>query len=613
MRVTQLSIYRQTLNNINKTMEMESKYSAQASSGKRINQPSDDPVGSVSSIYSTLALSQVTQYNSNVGMAKNWLSQSAASIQDMSDLLTNAKSTANQTSTGTYTSSQLAALSTAVDSYIQEMVTMGNSQVNGDYIFAGTQTDQQAVSMAMTPQNPATPDSGNAGSGTIYGQGTYTGLYSRDITLTVDASYAGGVPSVGNPMKVNYSYVDDYGRTITGSTTLTGVGSGNGVDVGDGVQIYSDGTAYTAGDTYTLSVGRNHGNDEQIYSTLSQANRMSLNYNLNQLWGDEGGVDSEGNRTNVLDQLVGWKDALDKDSKTQTYFEAVPGTTNSPSSSADLRVSGDWDDLKTRDYQFTVGGPVQSSSSSTVLANYRNFTVDAAYTGGVPSASNPMTVDYEYWDGTTWQPQTATITGTGTGNTVTLTGGAVISMVDASYDAGQALPDPQSTTASSFTPSASQPATITYTYVDNNVRKWATVSFTGTGDDSANILDLDPPGNATVRLSSDGKVTNGDTWDLTLQQYNQGQTVSQGMLTTLATKQTDLLKYEGDVGAKLNRIEVRSNLLEADSVRLNSRLSDVESADISEAATALTQYQTLYQAALTSLVMITSHSLADYL
>lgn len=630
MRVTQGMLYLQSQLGLARINAGYAQASAQATSGKRINQPSDDASGSIYAQYSHRTLEDVTQYTTNVGRVKDWVSQDSSTMQSILDQITQAQQSASLLSTGTYTEEQRGTLATTIQGIMDEIVALGNTQVNGRYIYSGTRTDTQAATSQLSTETPVTLDGNvgggaNQGSGRLYGQGTYTGRLSRNITLTVQAGYGGGAPSAGNPMNVDYSYVDDYGRTISGTATISGTGSGNAVDLGDGVQFYADAQSFAAGDQYTLTVGRQQGNDQQISANLSQDNLMTFNHTLQQILGQEGNVG--GSWGNLLDQLADWKDSLDKDSKTQTYFEAVPGTANDRSSTADMRVSGDWEQLQSRAYNFVTGGPIQSSSPAASRALFRNFTVDAAYAGGVPSAANPMTIDYDYWNGAGWTSTTATITGTGAAGNVTLdptgTGTPALTMnvVDAAYSAGQALPLAGSATAgappyiaSPTTPSAGQPVMVTYTYLDaNQVRQWGTTTFTGSGDGSADVLSMNPPGEASLRLNSGGTLKEGDTWDLTLQQYNQGQSKSQQMLTNLAAERTNLLRYTGDAGAKLNRLEIRNNLLGDDKVQLNSRLSNVESADISQVSIDLQKYQTMFQAALSATAMISSHTLADYL
>ena len=623
IRVSQEMFYRQTAYDLLRMQAGQYVLNGQASSGKRINQPSDDAVGAITTQGANRALEEMEQYGSNLGMVKDWLQQSDSSLGSMNDLMTRAKETAEQLSTGTITEDQRSALAGGIQGVLDELITLGNTQVNGRYIFAGTRTASPAVSSAMQVQTPATVVGTHAGDGRLYGQGAYSGLLSRDITLTVGAGYPGGAPSALNPMDIDYSYVDDFGRNISGTVTLTGTGQGQALDLGDGVQVYADAQTFNAGETFTMQVGRNRGNDEAIYGNLSQNSRLQQNYTLDQLWGDEG--NAGGQWSNILDQMARWQDALDKDGKVQTYFEAVPGTANDRSDSGSLRVSGDWTDLVRRDYKFFVGGPIQSSSPDADLRNYRNFTVDPAYAGGEPSAANPMNLNYEYWDGGAWVADTAVVTGTGAGSPVALNGGfgVSINLVQADYNAGEVLPmdtyppqpaPPAAAVADGVvTPSATQAVKVAYTYQEGASRRWGYVTFNGSGDAAADLLDLNPPGGAQARLSAGAQLDNGDTWDLTLAQYNQGQTVSQQMLPVLASLQTNLLRYNGDVGAKLDRLDVRDNFMQTDTARLNDRLSKVESADLTEVATYLKQYEVMYQATLQATAMVYSRTLADYL
>ncbi|MFH1058693.1 MAG: hypothetical protein V1797_08450 [Pseudomonadota bacterium] len=626
IRVNQETFYRQTVFDLLRMREGEYVMNAQAASGKRINAPSDDAVGSIVAQYSHRGMEELVQYKSNLGYVEDWLKQSASTLENMSDLVSQARSLAEQMSTGTYNGAQRQTTADEVRNFLSNLVQLGDTQVNGRYIFGGTSTDAAPALDAPVVEAQAEIVGSHSGDGRLYGDGVYTGKFSRNVELTVSAGYAGGAPSAGNPMDLDYSYVDDYGRTITGTVTLTGVGTGNGVDVGEGVRIYSDGNSFAAGEQYTLNVHRQQGNGQAIYANLATDSRMQYNYQLDDLFQAEGyGADGF---ANLLDRLAVWADALEKDNEVQDYFEAVPATDNDRASSAQLKVDGDYTQLNSRKYLFTAGGPVQSDDADeTQLRNYRNFSVDVAYAGGEPSAANPMTVNHEYWDGLAWQATTVNVTDTGSAGAVGLAGGygATIYMLDAAYTAGEALPldvhpalpappaaipvPPPDDTA--VTPSAAEPVTVTYTYLDNGVRRWGSVTFTGTGD--AARQSLNPPGEASLALNDGASLNDGDAWDLSLAQYKQGQAVSQEMVAALESLQAKLLRYAGDAGAKLNRVEVRTGFMESDALRLNDRLERVEDADIAEVTIQLNTYEVMYQAALQATATVSGKTLADYL
>jgi flagellar hook-associated protein 3 FlgL len=75
----------------------------------------------------------------------------------------------------------------------------------------------------------------------------------------------------------------------------------------------------------------------------------------------------------------------------------------------------------------------------------------------------------------------------------------------------------------------------------------------------------------------------------------------------------NLLKYMGDAGGKLNRLEVREKLLDDDLLRSVDLLSQVEDVDVTQAVVDLKTYQNLYQATLKAAAAVSSRTLADYL
>lgn len=746
MRVTQETFYRQTMYNLLRMRYGQYVMNNQAASAKRINSPSEDPVGSIAAQGTHRMMEEIEQYTATVQHARDWLRQADSSMQSMSDYLAQVKAKAEQASTGTYTSQQLDLIGKDALVMMSHLVGLGNSQVDGKYIFAGAKNNVPAIETDPKVQSPAVASTANTGTGSLYGQGDYTGRKSRLVTVTV-----GSVTAGGTPMNVTYSYVDDYGRNISGQTTIGGVGTAFAQDVGDGAQVYVDQGTYAVGDSFTLTIGRNNGDTQELNANLSWNYRLRYNFALQDLYGQEGYVGGKWN--NVLDLLADWQDSLSKDSLTQDYFETVPGRYNNPGSSAQVQVGGDFTQLKGAQLQFQAGGPIQFRTSdptltdATVQGRYYQFYMDPASNTGEPSATNPVTLHYAYWNGGAWvDGGTLNVTGTGPENAVTLpdNGGTVsIVLPQSLFDSNSmttfaALPTvnptllPVDNAGTSFSfyadktsPSATNPVDFTYTYNDGqNERRRGTITFTGTGGDydwtvplseaTLNVASnvdtatlqsrqyefyLDPASNtgvptpanpvtlhyrykdtsgawvdggtfdvtgtgpenmvqlaavgpgedvrifladgsydatniatwpagttnaatltmdfagprATVTLAAGSTVDDGDFYSATLDDYHQGQTASQTTLSRMTDLQANLLKFLGDAGARLDNMDVRDNLLEADNVRLQDRLAKVEDADVTEVTTNLTLYQTLYEATLQATAMVTSKSLADYL
>ncbi len=700
-RVTLETFYRQTMFSVLKRKEDLLRLNEQISSGMRINRPSDDSIGSIAVQHSHRMMEEIVQYSSNVNHARDWLQQAESTMSSLSDIISMAKERAEQMATGTYTPEQRQMIATDVSNFLSQFLSLANTQVNGDYIFAGSRVDQPAATRELRADNPAAAAATNAGPGELWGQGSYTGLLSRKITLTVASFGSGagsGTPGVaGETMTLNYSYVDDFGRTISGSVVLTGTGTGNGVDVGDGVQVYARDArlwdpatgnpvgSYNVGDTFTLTVGRHRGNEEAREVNLSWANRMQYNYTLNQLFRSEG--ITNGYRQNLFDLMAQWADALEKDPTEQTYFEAVPNGynaanptvinhPNNPSSSAQLRVDGSWqslvkpdpsdptntvpkyenqeeywDDLKVWGLEFNVGQPIQLRSSdlddATLTARNFRFYLDDANPNynGIPSASNPMVLHYQSAAGN----GTVTITEVGPEGSVTFAdpgggGNIQIYVANMNFVSQNIVPPPTdpppnigiwnggAPVGTAFTPTfypagtdpdaytGPPPLTMTVTYQTSpGVRRFQVVNIPGTGSRNPIDLDLDSDGHkdTSFYLTEGGTVDDGDYHRLSLQQYNTGQDKSQELLDEirdmLESAQANLLRYSADAGARLNRLDVRKNLLGGDNLRLHDRLTQTQDADVTEVVTDLKTYEILYQATLQSTAFISSRTLADYL
>jgi flagellin-like hook-associated protein FlgL len=709
-RVTLETFYRQTMFSVLRRKEDLLRLNEQMSSGSRINRPSDDSIGVIASHLSERTLEEVLKYDSNIDHARGWLQQAETTMRNMSDLISMAKERAEQMSTGTYTPEQRQMIATDVNNFLEQFISLANTQVNGDYIFSGSRVDQPAASSDLRAENPAVPSAANAGPGEMWGQGSFTGLLSRKVTLSV-VSFGSGNPSgtpgvAGETMTMSYSYVDDFDRTVTGTATLTGTGTGNGIDIGDGVQIYARDAqlwdpvsglpvgSYNTGDTFTLTVGRHRGNNEDLDVNLSWANRMRYNYTLDGLFQQEGLTG--GYRKNLLDLLTNWADSLLKDPTEQAYFETLPNglnatnpalvnNPNTPSSSAQVLVDGKWqdlvmpdpsdptktvpkyeeqkeywNDLKVWDLDFNVGAPVSLSSATlndaTLSARDFNFYLDTSNDqyNGIPSAANPMVLRIAYDDGTApplVDGGTVTITGTGAEAIATfndpVTGDPIQAYVanmnfvsedivpaptnpPPNIDAwdGVGVPPAGTSYAPTFYPENTDPdgyvgppaLTMTVTYnTSPGVREFQVLNIPGTGDRNPVDLDIDGDGNrdTSFYLSAGGTVDDGDYHRLSLQQYNTGQDESQALLDQaldkLETAQANLLKYSADAGARLNRLDVRENLLGSDNLRLNERLSQTKDIDVAKVATELKTYEILYQATLQSTAFISNRSLADYL
>jgi flagellar hook-associated protein 3 FlgL len=159
LRVTQGMINNKFLLNLNSNMKRMDDYQAQLSSGRKINKPSDDPVGLSYSLRYRSEYGANEQYQDNLNHAKSWLDYSDSTLDKAGQILQRMRELTVQGSHGTNSSESLKSIRSEVDQLYTELVSVGNSQFNGKYIFNGQKTDLLPYSNPATAETVDTENS----------------------------------------------------------------------------------------------------------------------------------------------------------------------------------------------------------------------------------------------------------------------------------------------------------------------------------------------------------------------------------------------------------------------------------------------------------------------
>lgn len=138
---------------MNQTLSDLMESNMQAASEKRINRPSDDPVG-MSRVLSFRSSITALRFNqSNIKMAEGWLSQADSALSDtgagVSSVLTKIKTLAEQAATGTISDVNRQQIATQLRELFGTLINLANTQFNGSHIFAGHKTDAPAYVMGL--------------------------------------------------------------------------------------------------------------------------------------------------------------------------------------------------------------------------------------------------------------------------------------------------------------------------------------------------------------------------------------------------------------------------------------------------------------------------------
>lgn len=141
-RVTQGMLNTQLLRNLNANLTRMDTNQNQLATGRRINKPSDDPVGISFAMRYRSELAANDQYQRNVDATVSFLDYTDTMLDQMGQVMQRARELAVEGANGTNSAESLDAMKTEIDQLYSQLVNIGNSQFNGKYVFNGQVTDQ---------------------------------------------------------------------------------------------------------------------------------------------------------------------------------------------------------------------------------------------------------------------------------------------------------------------------------------------------------------------------------------------------------------------------------------------------------------------------------------
>ena len=179
MRLSTSIIYQQNLDGITNGYSKWQATGLQLSTGNRVNTPSDDPIAASQAVALNQMQALGNQYSAARTTANAGLSLESSVLDQMTDAITGIKTLLVQAGDGTLSDSDRQSLATSLQSYKDQLLTLGNTKDgNGNYLFGGYNTS--------TP--PFTEDDD--------GNVTYTGG-NQAITQQVDASRTIAISDTG--------------------------------------------------------------------------------------------------------------------------------------------------------------------------------------------------------------------------------------------------------------------------------------------------------------------------------------------------------------------------------------------------------------------------------
>ncbi len=152
MRITENGLTAQVLKSITDSYGKLAEAQEQLATSKRINRPSDDPLGSSLVLRFQATTASLEEYQRSTDAAQEWLENTATALTQVTDVLEQAKEIAVQGSsdTGSDTRTSLAA---QANQLLESLVSLSGTRFSDRYIFGGTQTATAPFGVTRDPTN----------------------------------------------------------------------------------------------------------------------------------------------------------------------------------------------------------------------------------------------------------------------------------------------------------------------------------------------------------------------------------------------------------------------------------------------------------------------------
>jgi len=165
MRITNLMMTENAIQNMADSREKINKLQGNLASGKQFQVPSDDPTRASASLSLRSHLETLESYTDTAEMTQSWMTASDNAFDQLEQLAVRANNLILRGLNDSLSGSERAiSLGSEMQTLINEAIEIGNTSVNGQYIFSGYQVNQKAFELTDSATlltdyqgNPFTP------------------------------------------------------------------------------------------------------------------------------------------------------------------------------------------------------------------------------------------------------------------------------------------------------------------------------------------------------------------------------------------------------------------------------------------------------------------------
>jgi flagellar hook-associated protein 3 FlgL len=216
MRITNGMMADQVVFNMQRSLRRFMDMQTQMSSGRRINRPSDDPLGTQRDLDYRTELAKIAQYRDNISQGVNWMRAYDSILADTKDYISRAKELAVNMADDSFDDQARLASASEVQSMFEQLILMANKELSGRRIFGGHRTKTAPFT--------------NATNGVVY-QGD-----QGQIQFEVDSSQLMNINLTGESVFLAQTQIlgddADLNVGVTDTTLLADLQGGAGIDLG---------------------------------------------------------------------------------------------------------------------------------------------------------------------------------------------------------------------------------------------------------------------------------------------------------------------------------------------------------------------------------------------
>ena len=141
MRVPTITLYRTSMFQLNTLTNNLNDANEVIATQKKINSISDDPIGVTQVLDISQSIENIEQLGTNIDMGITWINTVETALNSIQDQLLETKLLCTQLANASVSASERTDAVETIEGIIDQILALGNTQVNGAYVFSGTKTN----------------------------------------------------------------------------------------------------------------------------------------------------------------------------------------------------------------------------------------------------------------------------------------------------------------------------------------------------------------------------------------------------------------------------------------------------------------------------------------